>query len=92
MQAGAFVIHKLQLFKRICPSKGGNGSVPFIIELLQDKIRSLVKVSYSKTFEELWEIIKKLEEDHPTKTRPVTDGCNHRKCFSCVKVGHFKDK
>ena len=61
----------------IHPQKSGNESVPFIIELLQDKVRSLVKVSHPKTFEELWDVIRQLQEDHPPKTRPVAEEGTH---------------
>ena len=87
-----FVIHKQQLFKRIHPEKSGDESVPFIIELLQDMIRSLIKVSCTKTSSELQDIIRQLEDDRPAKTRPIEEEGTHRKYFRCGKVGYFKKK
>ena len=60
--------------------------------MLQDKFRSLVKVSRPKRFEELRDIIIQLEEDCPAKIRPVAEEDTHRKCFRCETEGHFKKK
>lgn len=39
-------------------------ALPFIIDLLHDKIRTLVKVSQPKTFNELRQVVRKLEKEH----------------------------
>ena len=89
MREGAFVIHKLQLLKMIYPEKSGDESVLFTT----DTIRSLVKVSHPKIFEELWDTIRQLEEDHHVEARPIAEEGTHRKCFHrCGKVGHFNAK
>lgn len=94
MRAGAFVIQKLQLFKRVHANEDFDASVPYITELLHDKIRSLVKVAQPKTFEELRQIVTKLDEEtscHPTRTRaPAND--EPRKCYRCGRAGHLKDR
>ena len=55
--------------------------------MFQDKIRSLVKVFHPNTFEELWDIVRQLEEDHPAKTIPAAEESMQRISFRCGKVG-----
>ncbi|XP_054280442.1 uncharacterized protein LOC128998359 [Macrosteles quadrilineatus] len=45
-------------------------SVTYIIELLHDKIRSLVKVAQPKSFDELRSIVAKLDEEKPYPLNP----------------------
>ena len=101
MRAGAFVLQKYQLFKRLNPAEDGKGALPNIIDLLHDKIRPLVKVAQPSTFEELREIVRQLEEEHKSKTevfqvghrKPITqDDVYIRRCFQCGKTGHVKSK
>ncbi|MGP1914843.1 MAG: hypothetical protein ACTS7D_01480 [Candidatus Hodgkinia cicadicola] len=82
MRAGAFVIQKFQLFKRIPPDQNCDEAVPFIIELLNDKIRLLVKVSHPKTFEDLREIIRQLEDESTSKNRTKIEEGSVSKCYS----------
>ena len=97
MRAGAFIIQKYQLFKRLFPKEESSSSLPYIIELLNDKIRPLVRVANPKTFNELREVIRQLEEEYKTKadqeesTRPREVNVQ-RRCFRCGKTGHIKDK
>jgi hypothetical protein len=70
MKPSAFVIQKYQLYKRVHAEKTNcDEAVTYIIELLHDKIRSLVKVSKPKTFVELREIVRCLEEDDITRVK-----------------------
>ncbi|MGP1956922.1 MAG: hypothetical protein ACTS8H_04455 [Arsenophonus sp. NC-PE1-MAG3] len=73
MSAGAFVIQKFQLFKLVHADQNCGEVVPFIIKLLNDKIRLLVKVSRPKTFEDLRKIIRQLEEDNTSRNKTNID-------------------
>lgn len=90
MRAGAFVIQKIQLFKRLHPNEGTCSALPYIVDLLNDKIRPLVRVANPKTFDELREVIRGLEEEY--KSRSLEDVPQIRKCFKCGKHGHIKDR
>lgn len=96
MRAGAFIIQKLQLFKRVKEGEEIDSCVTYIIELLHDKIRSLVKVAQPKTFDDLREIVTKLDEEssyHPPKSSPkVSSTDNPRKCYKCGRTGHMRDQ
>ncbi len=91
MRAGAFVIQKFQLFKQIHTDKNCDKVVPFIIKLLNDKIRSLVKVSCPKTFEDLRDIIRRLEEDSTSRNKPNIDEGSVWKCYKCGGPGHMRN-
>lgn len=88
MRAGAFIIQKLQLYRRLHPDSNGDEALPYIIDLLGDKIRHLVNVAQPKTFNDLRSIIRKLEEEHRIGRNEEKD----RKCYKCNKIGHLRDK
>ena len=101
MRAGAFVLQKYQLFKRLRPAEDGKGALPNIIDLLHDKIRPLVKVAQPSTFKELREIVRQLKEEHKTKSevfqvvqrKTVTkEDIPVRRCFQCGEKGHLRNK
>lgn len=94
MRAGAFVIQKFQLFKRVHVNEDINDSVPYIIELLHDKVRSLVKVAQPKTFDDLRQLVGKLDEEtsqHTSKDKNQSYE-DSRKCYQCGKSGHLRNR
>lgn len=101
MRAGAFVIQKYQLFKRLHPKSNGDEAVHHIIETLGDKIRPLVKVAAPKSFTELREVVRQLEEEHRSSTthtkkelvpNQIASDEGRRKCFKCGRPGHLQNK
>ncbi|KAK9496416.1 hypothetical protein O3M35_013290 [Rhynocoris fuscipes] len=88
MRAGAFVVQKFQLYKRLHPEEDGKLALPYIIELLNDKIRPLVKVAKPDSFEALREVIRQLEEEHKMKGNSE----ENRKCFTYGKSNEVKGK
>ena len=57
---------KIAVIQKHMSSESGDESVPSIIELFQNKVRSLVKVSRPKTFEKLQYIIRQLHRRGPS--------------------------
>ncbi len=94
MRAVAFIIQKLQLFKRVHGDDSIDDSVPYILELLHDKFRSLVKVAQPKTFEELRGIVGTLDEETSNSSKAKTLPRNDEtpKCYGCGRSGHIRSR
>src|SRR5436190_6650736 len=93
MRAGAFVIQKYQLYKRLHPEGDSSSALPNIIELLNDKIRPLVRVANPGSFKELREVIRKLEEEYKPRNPPGDSQTpSPKKCYKCGAMGHVRDR
>lgn len=68
MQAAAFIIQKYQLYKHHNPDDNFSEALLNITEVLNNKLRPLVKVAQPNSFEELWEVAWQLEENHKIKS------------------------
>lgn len=61
---GAFIIHKKKLYKRVHSDSSRNEALPYIIYLLHDTIRLLVKVLQLQCFNILRKVLCQLEGKH----------------------------
>lgn len=72
MRAGGFVIRKLQFVSALSLRLEWG----YIIDLLSDKIQPVRNLAQPRTFNELYNLIRKLEEEHKAKREKNVSSLN----------------